>query len=297
MANGIYALACPIEEGASLTETGELHGWAKFWKGFFYVTDTIDNFLDDTPTKAFYEEDKKQIAIRWGIAALVVVGALAVAACVVTGGAAAGLVVLAGAAFVGTVSAGMNAASQAIGCVAEGKDIEIDPYQVMISGFSGAISGAVAFSPVGVGGQMIVNGFLGVATTYSTGGSNGDALLAGSMGIFSGWIGGAGPNWEDPTLFVKKDMVFGNGAYTQTYRYLGVRFEQSFKNVFKGVSDRFPIDGFGGFWSGFMKGTAVSNLVTNLMGVSEEPAESAFSTFKKRMYEKYKIPYDEEAIE
>ena len=46
-----------------------------------------------------------------------------------------------------------------------------------------------------------------------------------------------------------------------------------------------------------MKGTAVSNLVTNIMGVSEEPAESAFSTFKKRMYEKYKIPYDEEAIE
>ena len=48
---------------------------------------------------------------------------------------------------------------------------------------------------------------------------------------------------------------------------------------------------------GIMKGTAVSNLVTNIMGVSEEPAGSAFSTFKKRMYEKYKIPYDEEAIE
>lgn len=48
---------------------------------------------------------------------------------------------------------------------------------------------------------------------------------------------------------------------------------------------------------GIMKGTAVSNLVTNIMGVSEEPAESAFSTFKKRMYEKYKIPYGDEAIE
>jgi len=59
----------------------------------------------------------------------------------------------------------------------------------------GAISGAVAASPLGVGGQMIVNGVLntGSYTVNNLDSWNvGDFLLNGAIGVAAGRIGGNG---------------------------------------------------------------------------------------------------------
>ncbi len=273
MKNAIYALACPFGEGGTLSLNENIN---------VLTDDNVDieasgkeileKFCDE-PVYKHYEENKKLITAIWGIAAAVVVGGLVAAACVATGGLAAGLVVAGSAALVGGISSVTNYALQKAS--GEGK---VDWYQVAIAGFGGAISGAVAASPLGVSGQMIVNGAIGGLQSYSTGQSTCSILCNTGAGIFAGYIGGAGPDWNDTNIFIPHQVRegYGYGLY-KTFE----RARKSFMLVWRGLdSNKYITKQFGGILSGFIKGWALSNTISIL---SDDPED-----FAKKIWEKYK---------
>lgn len=63
---------------------------------------------------------------------------------------------------------------------------------IAVAAFCGAVSGAVAATPLGVGGQMAVNGVIGGVQSALTGGSAVDVAEGFAIGMFCGWLGGNG---------------------------------------------------------------------------------------------------------
>lgn len=289
MPNGIYALADPSSEGGVLASSEELNGMAKFVKSVFTTIEEFDDFLDDTPTKSFYNENKLVITIVWGtVAAIAIAGCCAFA--VATGGTAAGLCVIAGAAIIGGLSAKMNYDSQK-------SSGEVDPYQVWISGFSGAISGAMAFAPIPRGLQVVGNSLLGLATGYSTGQSNGTSMISGFTGLLAGLVGGDGPGVRMSESQIKNIFM---QRYTRTFNGYGpscscnsmlTRFTSSFRNCVFGVKGEYIVPQFSGILSGYLKGTAISQGITyeNI----HDTLQPAYSSIKQKVYEYFKIPMEE----
>lgn len=274
MANGIYALAEPYGTGGTFSLTGEVD--VKTEDNTDFAGSFVESFREflDEPVYGGYEEHKKEIAFGWGIAAALIVGAVAVAACVVTGGMAAPLVVLASAAVVGGVSAGINYGTQKLT-----GDGSIDWCQVAIAGFGGAISGAVAASPLGAGGQMFVNGLISGTQSYTQGGSKSDILISTFAGVLSGKIGGAGPDWLDTNVFISREVQMGvcTRCYTEFQRAV-----VSFKNVWSGIHGLYLKPQFSGLFKGFVKGTTTSNLITN--------AENIIG-YVKKLWEEHRPEY------
>lgn len=267
MKNAIYALACPLGEGGTLSLNENINVLTDdnvdieaSWK------EALEKFCDE-PVYKHYEENKKLITAIWGIAAAVVVGGLVAAACVATGGLAAGLVVAGSAALVGGISSVTNYALQKaeISITGEGS---IDWYQVAIAGFGGAISGAVAASPLGAGGQIAVNGIIGGLQSFSTGGSMADITVNTIAGLTSGYLGGKGPDWKDTNIFVPHELKRANGC--SVLLSTSSRARMTFKLLWKGLdSDKYLVEQFGGILSGYLKGLVSSNALTTVPHFTE----------------------------
>lgn len=266
MPNGIYALANPVMEGATLSIDQEFNmlSSGKISSNTTY-REIFDVFFDE-PNRSVYEENKTKVAISWGIAALAVVAGLAIAATVVTGGAGAGLAVVATAALVGAISAGANYVSQKASNKLNGDEQEIDWEKVFIAGFAGAISGAVAVSPVGVGGQMIVNAALGGAVSYTEGDSLALVLTNMGIGALVGKLGGAGPEWSGNTnIFIPESFFSTEGIHHSVRLRPTGSAVSTFKNLWRGLNaDEYIGDVFGGIWKGFFKGLVTSNVTGTL---------------------------------
>lgn len=263
MGNIIYALAEPKDEGGTLALSRELNiKTTSIVISSYTKIDLLTNLYDE-PMYGNYEQRKTKTAILWGVAAAVVVGAIAVAACVVTGGLAAGLVVAGSAALVGGVGAGLNLAMQAT------SNNQIDWCQVAIAGCVGAISGAVAVTPLGIAGQMAVNAGLAGVQSATTGGSVVDYVVNIAIGTISGYLGGDGPKWKNNTnIFVPRRV-----ANTSGYARLNTlsQASMSFKNVWRGLnSDLYVKDQFSGVLRGFVKGTSSSNTFNSLFGLAKK---------------------------
>lgn len=260
MKNAIFALACPYGEGGTLSLNQDINiltddnvDTEASWK------EELEKFCDE-PVYKHYEENKKLITAIWGIAAAVVVGGLVAAACVATGGLAAGLVVAGSAALVGGISSITNYTLQQaeISITGEGT---VDWYQVAIAGFGGAISGAVAASPLGAGGQIAVNGLIGGLQSFSTGGSMADITVNTFAGLISGYLGGKGPDWKDTNIFVPHELKMANGC--SDLLSTSSRAKMTFKLLWKGLdSDKYVVEQFGGLLSGYLKGLVSSNILT-----------------------------------
>lgn len=278
MANGIYALAEPYGEGGTLSLSGEVDVKTEdntdIWG---MLGERFEKFMDE-PVYGKYEEHKKEITFGWGIAAALIVGAVAVAACVVTGGLAAPLVVLGSATVVGGISAGINYGTQKLT-----SDGPVDWSQVAIAGFGGAISGAVAASPLGVGGQMAVNGLISGTQSLTQGGSEADILLSTFAGAAAGRLGGAGPSWRDTNVFIAREVTKGVGVMSYKQCYTEVqRAAVSFKNVWSGIHGLYLNPQFSGLIKGFAKGTAASNVIINTENIVG---------FIKKVWKKYRPEY------
>ena len=134
---------------------------------------------------------------EWLSTTLKIIGGVAIiAGCVVgsifTGGALS--VVLAGAA-IGATAGGIGAG---ISTAVSGGDIHDFANAFLMSTATGAISGAVAASPLGVGAQIGINAALGAANYAGTqllSGGNitlGGLIVSAGIGAFCGWIGQSG---------------------------------------------------------------------------------------------------------
>ncbi len=141
--------------------------------------------FNDEPVIKVEEKKKWLVAGLTAVVAVAVVGAIAAAA-FFTAGAALAVAVVACAAVAGVVAGGVNAATQYL---TKG---EVDWSEVVIATSCGAVSGAVAATPLGVGGQMAVNGVLGGVQSALTGGGKGDILEGIATGILCGWFGEIG---------------------------------------------------------------------------------------------------------
>ncbi len=125
---------------------------------------------------------------------------------------------------------------------------------------------------------MIVNGAIGGLQSYSTGQSACSILCNTGAGIFAGYIGGAGPDWNDTNIFIPHQVREGYGY--GLYKTLE-RARKSFMLVWRGLdSNKYITKQFGGILSGFIKGWALSNTISIL---SDDPED-----FAKRIWEKYK---------
>lgn len=144
------------------------------------------------------------------------------------------------------------------------------------------LRGAVAASPLGVPGQMLVNGALGGVQTWSMGGIGANISFSIGLGLFSGWLGGAGPSWKDTNVFLPRVTYPFNGA--EVHNSLSTQFWHAFKYIWKGHnSDMYVTPQFGGILSGYLKGTTVSNIPVFLPGIIE------------RIWEKYYIDAEDES--
>lgn len=141
--------------------------------------------INDEPVIKEVEEHKWLTAGLTALVAVAIVGAITVAA-FFTAGAALAVAVVACAALAGVVAGVVNAGTQYI------TTGEVDWSQVVIAASCGAVSGAVAATPLGVGGQMAVNGVIGGVQSALTGGSAVDVAEGFAIGVFCGWLGGNG---------------------------------------------------------------------------------------------------------
>lgn len=285
MPNGIYALANPTNEGATLSVNEEFNILSDEQVNINTTDiDYFDAFLDE-PVYSKYEENKTKIVIGWGVAAAAVVAGLAAAATVVTGGITAGLAVAATAALVGTISAGTNLAIQE---AVNGGGQKIDWAAVAIAGFSGAISGAVALTPLGVGGQVVVNAGLSGMVSYTEGGSVSDIMLSTGLGALAGKLGGAGPKWNRNTnIFVPRHV--GSSGIRYCYS-VSSRTIMTFKNLWKGLNaDQYVADVFTGISGGVYKGLATSNIIGTIGSCCLESDKVHNATdYIEKLWNKYK---------
>ncbi|WP_353846077.1 late control protein D [Clostridium sp. ZBS15] len=99
-------------------------------------------------------------------------------------------------------------ASVDVGCqlATNGGDIsKVDPYQTVIAACGGALSGAFAATPIGVEGQIAINGAIGGTQAALNGGDAKDIAKGIGIGMLTGKLGGDG---YKPTLH------FWNRLYT-----------------------------------------------------------------------------------
>lgn len=158
--------------------------------------------FNDEPVIKVEEKNKWLVAGLTAVVAVAVVGAIAVAA-FFTAGAALAVAVVACAAVAGVAAGGVNIIVQGL---TEG---EVDWSEAVIAFSCGAVSGAVAATPLGVGGQMAVNGVLGGVQSALTGGGKEDILEGIAIGVFCGWLGGAGfVNGWPKSGYVNRELVW-----------------------------------------------------------------------------------------
>lgn len=158
--------------------------------------------FNDEPVIKVEEKNKWLVAGLTAVVAVAVVGAIAAVA-FFTAGAALAVAVVACAAVAGVVAGGVNAIVQK---TTKG---EIDWSEVVIATSCGAVSGAVAATPLGVGGQMAVNGVLGGVQSALTGGGKEDILEGVATGAFCGLLGGTGfVNGWPKSGYVNRELVW-----------------------------------------------------------------------------------------
>ncbi|MCM1161534.1 MAG: hypothetical protein NC412_09950 [Roseburia sp.] len=166
--------------------------------------DTYESYqkFNDEPVIKVEEKNKWLVAGLTAVVAAAVVGAIAAAA-FFTAGAALAVAVVACAAVAGVVAGGVNVIGQRI---TKG---EVDWSEVVIAISCGAVSGAVAATPLGAGGQMAVNGVLGGVQSALIGGGKEDILEGIAIGVFCGWLGGAGfVNGWPKSGYVNRELVW-----------------------------------------------------------------------------------------
>lgn len=148
---------------------------------------TYENYIkiNDEPVIKEVEEHKWLTAGLTALVAVAVVGAIAVAA-ICTAGAALAVGVVACAAVAGIVAGAVD------GLIQYTTTGEVDWSQVIIATSCGAVSGAVAATPLGVGGQMFVNGVIGGTQSALTGGDVVDIVEGFVIGVLCGKLGGSG---------------------------------------------------------------------------------------------------------
>ena len=170
--------------GTSITINNEIDFLGTMSDIYAHTYESYKKFNDEPVIKEA-EENKWLTAGLTALVAVAVVGAIAVAA-FFTAGAALSVAVVACAAVAGIASGAVNAGTQYL------TTGEVDWSQVVIATSIGAVSGAVAATPLGVGGQVVVNGALGGIQSALTGGGKADVLEGIATGAFCGWLGGAG---------------------------------------------------------------------------------------------------------
>lgn len=158
--------------------------------------------FNDEPVIKVEEKKKWLVAGLTAVVAVAVVGAIAAAA-FFTAGAALAVAVVACAAVAGVAAGGVNVIVQS---TTKG---EVDWSEVVIVASCGAVSGAVAATPLGVGGQMAVNGVLGGVQSALTGGGKEDILEGIAIGIICGKMGGEGfVNGWPKSGYINRELVW-----------------------------------------------------------------------------------------
>ncbi len=188
-------------ESTTITINNEIDFWGILSDIYANSYESYQKFNDEPVIKV--EEKKKWlVAGLTAVVAVAVVGAIAAAA-FFTAGAALAVAVVACAAVAGVVAGGVNAVTQYI---TKG---EVDWSEVVIATSCGAVSGAVAATPLGVGGQMAVNGVLGGVQSALTGGGKEDIMEGIAIGIICGRMGGAGfVNGWPKSGYVNRELVW-----------------------------------------------------------------------------------------
>ena len=167
-------------------------------------------------------------------------------------------VIFAGAA-IGAIAGGIGAA---VGTISTGGSIHDFANNFLVSTATGALSGAVAASPIGLQGQIAINIGIGMLNYLGTQGLSGEEITLGGL-LYSGFIGGicgfiGGNGWMKSFSATSFINLTGSRAIMNAVSIAGV------KSLLKMTLPSMLLPVFGGFYD---KSQSVLNRNENFVGI------------------------------